>query len=356
MREASRPEGVWHRSPGRALHVGTTERATRARGAAAWAVVPSSGSGPDTVRPARPGTSGTIPRARARGRSSATGVWLARRRAEVDVVRAHRADPEARRRRPGGDPCQPWRFGRRTGESSASTPRPLDPHRPYSDHHGCTLCFAAICRVFVPIRERRSTLVTPQTFHGKEGVVGSSPTEGFTCNSWVFWHRGDGRSRVCASTSRPKCVHLGRGRQTRIARICGMARVVDHFRPAVRSCPLDARQSWRARGIAVEAAGRGLEARPLRAGRGRASSGSAVMPATSPTNDDEGDVGPSAARPTWARARLPAATPSPTGEAERRKPRARSREGWRSRRAKRCQAGERTGRPRVWASVIIRWS
>jgi hypothetical protein len=32
-----------------------------------------------------------------------------------------------------------------------------------------------------------------------------------------------------AFTSRPKCVHLGTGRQTRIARICGMARVVDHF-------------------------------------------------------------------------------------------------------------------------------
>ena len=92
-------------------------------------------------------------------------------------------------------------------------------------------------------------------FHGKEGVVGSSPTEGFPCNSWAFWHRGEGRSRVCASTSRPKCVHLRRGRQTRIARICGMERVVDHFLPAVRSCPLDARQSWRARGIAVEAGG-----------------------------------------------------------------------------------------------------
>ena len=70
----------------------------------------------------------------------------------------------------------------------------------------------------------------------------------------------------------------------------------------------------------------------------------------------EGGAGLSAARPTWARARLPAAAPSPTGEAERRKPRARSRDGWRSPRAKRCQAGERTGRPRVWASVIMRWS
>ena len=34
-----------------------------------------------------------------------------------------------------------------------------------------------------------------------------------------------------------------------------MARVVDHFLPAVRSCPLGARQSWRARAIAVEAGG-----------------------------------------------------------------------------------------------------
>ena len=108
---------------------GTNERATRARRAAGWAVVSSSGSGPDSARPARPGRSGTTPRARGRGRSSVAGAWLVRRRAEVDLVRPHRADP-ARRRRPGGYPCQPWRFGSRTGESTASTARPLDPRRP----------------------------------------------------------------------------------------------------------------------------------------------------------------------------------------------------------------------------------
>jgi hypothetical protein len=66
----------------------------------------------------------------------------------------------------------------------------------------------------------------------------------------------------CARPLRVQMRPLEKGRQTRIARICGMARVVDHFLPAVRSSPLDARQSWRARGIAVEAAGRGARDSP----------------------------------------------------------------------------------------------
>jgi hypothetical protein len=107
----------------------TNGRAIRARRAATWALVPCSGSRPDTVRLARPGRFGTTRRARARGRSSAAGVWLVGR-AEVGLVSRHRADPEVRRRQPGGDSCQPWRFGKRMGEGSASTPRPLDPQRP----------------------------------------------------------------------------------------------------------------------------------------------------------------------------------------------------------------------------------
>jgi hypothetical protein len=85
---------------------GTNERATRARRAAAWAVVSCSGSGPDSARPARPGRSGTTRRAIGRGRSSAGGVWLVRR-AEIDRVRPHRADPEVRRRRLGGTRVSP---------------------------------------------------------------------------------------------------------------------------------------------------------------------------------------------------------------------------------------------------------
>jgi putative PIN family toxin of toxin-antitoxin system len=37
------------------------------------------------------------------------------------------AKAEVSRRQPGGDPCEPSRFGTRTGERNASTPRPVDP-------------------------------------------------------------------------------------------------------------------------------------------------------------------------------------------------------------------------------------
>ena len=79
-------------------------------------------------------------------------------------------------------------------------------------------------------------------FHGKEGVVGSSPTEGFPCNSWGFWHRGDGRSRVCASTSRPKSARWEgvvrsespvSGRYGAVVDHFLAARVVDHFRAGI---------------------------------------------------------------------------------------------------------------------------
>ena len=95
----------------------------------------------------------TTPRATARDRSPRVLASKRRPGAAAQLSR-HRADPEARRRRPGGDPCQPWRFGRRRGECSASTPRPLDPQRPYFGHNGRTLRIAAVCRDFVPVRER----------------------------------------------------------------------------------------------------------------------------------------------------------------------------------------------------------
>ena len=67
------------------------------------------------------------------------------------LVDLHRADPEARRRRPGADPCQPWRLGSRTGECSASTPRPLDRERAQIGHHGRASHIVEICRDFVPV-------------------------------------------------------------------------------------------------------------------------------------------------------------------------------------------------------------
>ncbi len=83
-------------------------------------------------------------------------------------------------------------------------------------------------------------------FHGKEGVVGSSPTEGFPCNSHTSWRRSEGRSGVCASTPRPIRVQnrlLGRGRQTRNCQhLRAIHAMVDHFLPAARSCRLGARR------------------------------------------------------------------------------------------------------------------
>jgi hypothetical protein len=50
------------------------------------------------------------------------------------------------------------------------------PSRPYTPYRAC-------CRDFVPVHEHPWTLVTASSFHGKEGVVGSSPTEGST--TWI---------------------------------------------------------------------------------------------------------------------------------------------------------------------------
>jgi hypothetical protein len=127
-------------------------------------------------------------------------------------------------------------------------------------------------------------------------VVGSSPTEGFACNSWVVWLRGDGRSWVGASTSPPRCVRWEGVVRMRIARICGMARVVDPFRGMyararlMRTNPGVRAGSRLRRTVVGQRLGRsepdaegGAAARP-------------AMPPTSPAN--EGDVGPSAAQPT----------------------------------------------------------
>ena len=120
---------------------GTNGHAIRARRAAPSAVVSSSGSGRGTVRPAWPSRSGTTRRARARGRSSAARNWLVRRRVEVGPVRAHRADPEVRRRRPRRGPVSALEIRKPDGGvqrvHSASTrsrtsanraPRPYTPH------------------------------------------------------------------------------------------------------------------------------------------------------------------------------------------------------------------------------------
>jgi hypothetical protein len=109
-----------------------------------------------TLRVAPLGMSDTSPRARERGRLQRPprGAERPCGRCDPAPLGPHRADPEVRRRRLGGDPCQPWRFGRRIGEGSASTPRPLDRERPYFGHNSRTFRFAAVCRDFVPIRER----------------------------------------------------------------------------------------------------------------------------------------------------------------------------------------------------------
>jgi len=62
-----------------------------------------------------------------------------------------RVDPEASPRQPSGNPCHRWRFGRRMGEGSASTPRPLDPQRPQIGHRGRTGQIAAVFRDLVPV-------------------------------------------------------------------------------------------------------------------------------------------------------------------------------------------------------------
>ena len=90
------------------------------------------------------------------------------------LIRGHHAPPPRRSARPtrprapfrsysggpGGSP--PARRGRVSalenrkpnGECSASTPRPLDPQRPYFGRHARTRRIAAACRDYVPVGER----------------------------------------------------------------------------------------------------------------------------------------------------------------------------------------------------------
>ena len=84
-------------------------------------------------------------------------------------------------------------------------------------------------------------------FHGKEGVVGSSPTEGFACNSRVVGARVKGRSWVCASISRPFRVQFGLMGRDRRDRSCPQLRGPRGWLitsvPGIRSCPLGARSA-----------------------------------------------------------------------------------------------------------------
>jgi CRP-like cAMP-binding protein len=68
----------------------------------------------------------------------------------------------------------------------------------------------AVCRDFVSVRQRAWTLVTPRSFHGKEGVDGSSPSEGFrnTCK-WPVFDVGSSPSASYLATHRD----VGRGRR-----------------------------------------------------------------------------------------------------------------------------------------------
>src|SRR5205807_361195 len=103
---------------------------------------------------------------------------LVGRPGDIAPVSEHRADPRASRRLPGPDQGQPWK----------SVANVSGGFRPHSLHQFCFgrvsrativhFAFAADCRDFVAIRERPLTLVTPSSFHGKEGVDGSSPSEG----------------------------------------------------------------------------------------------------------------------------------------------------------------------------------
>jgi hypothetical protein len=117
------PKGCGTGHLGRRCRPGTNERATHARCADAWAVASCSGDGLDSARPARPGRSGTTRRARERGRSFPAGAWHVGR-AEVDLVRAHQADPEARRRTGAGTRVSPGDSER----ERASGARPLRVH------------------------------------------------------------------------------------------------------------------------------------------------------------------------------------------------------------------------------------
>jgi len=93
------------------------------------------------------------------------------------LVRGHHAPPARRSARltrprppfrsylggPGGTqpparrgPLSALEIRKASGEGSASTPRPLDPERPYLARHSRTLHIAAVCRDFVAVRERPS--------------------------------------------------------------------------------------------------------------------------------------------------------------------------------------------------------
>ena len=164
-------------------------------------------TGAGISHPAPPDMSGTTPRATERDRSSRPprGAGRPRRRRDAGLVSRHRADLEVRRRSGGSDPGQPWKFADgvavfRPLPSTRSTTTVNRPPRPFTQTSGRLQGFRARPRAFVNARETR-------TFHGKEGVVGSSPTEGSAfsaAQSHLLVSGVDVRDGLAPSISRPR--------------------------------------------------------------------------------------------------------------------------------------------------------
>jgi hypothetical protein len=125
---------------------------------------------------------------------------------------------------------------------SASNPRPLDPLRPYFGGHSRRLRIAAVCRDFVPVRQRPLTPVAPSPFHGKEGVVEFESDRGLSRFSREFVRRNGG-VRACARQSRVRFASRSR-RSRRVGRtpnpLC--SRVIGALwcrpRPLLCECPV----------------------------------------------------------------------------------------------------------------------